>query len=158
MPHPAGTPDSGRYHTRFGNHHSRTVALVDDTLPELWSLDDAAALARLQALADDLSDVYEIPAPTVTYSSQSHYAPYEARLAVNKPSIVSFLHEYRHHMQHYGWQVNDNIEEDARGWSISLFATAEPRHFDRAWRRGTIMFLPPYPSDRAGAGVGASGD
>lgn len=141
--HASAAPHA-RYDRRFRNLHRRAVEAVDDALPALWGLDRPDALDRLQALADDLSAVYDLPSPEVRYADRPYYAPGEAVLAVDKPSIVSFLHEYRHHMQAHGRQANDNIEEDARGWSISLFATAEPRHFRRAWERGSILFLPPF--------------
>jgi hypothetical protein len=69
------------------------------------------------------------------------YYPSEETIGLPKGSLVSFLHEFRHHMQKHRLQANPDIEEDARGWSISMFAEAEPDYFRAAWEDGRIMFM-----------------
>lgn len=135
------------YHHRFNNLHRRAVAAVDETAPRIWNISDEEALEVLRDLASELADIYEVPTPAVGYGNNL-YSPESEHISVTHPSLVSFLHEFRHHMQQYGRQANDDVEEDARGWSISMFATAEPEYFDRAWRDDRIMFMPPYEEAR----------
>jgi hypothetical protein len=55
-----------------------------------------------------------------------------------KFSLVTFLHEYRHALQH----LTGNIlgERDARGWSVSLFFLADPDRYFRAVQNGWLHF------------------
>lgn len=133
------------YHERFGNLHNGAVRAVDDAAPALWNTDRDGALEMLQALAAELADVYDVPTPDVEWDTREVYYGGPERIGLPRPSLVSFLHEFRHHLQQHGRQANSDIEEDARGWSISLFAEAEPDYFDRAWRDGRIWFMPPHP-------------
>jgi phage replication-related protein YjqB (UPF0714/DUF867 family) len=99
-------------------------------------------------------------------SVNGHYNPArrEIRLPVlNKPgvegswSVVTLLHEFRHAMQGDGLaqirrgegpdpapsgnQAVDEREEDARAWSLSLYALAAPDAFKRGVKRGIIFFI-----------------
>jgi hypothetical protein len=133
------------YHTRFTNLHDTAVQHVDDAAPMLWTQDSFSdACIIMKTLADNLASVYEMPAPSVEYNDREVYNHISETIGIPRPSLVSFLHEFRHHMQKYGRQANPDIEHDARGWSISMFATAEPEYFDRAWKAGRIMFMPAY--------------
>lgn len=136
-----------RYHERFGNLHSTAVEHVDDACPQIWNVEEDEAFEMLQELVSDLADVYDMPTPEVTEDRREVYYPNSETIGLPRVSIVSLLHEFRHHMQQYGRQANDDIEEDARGWSVSMFATAEPDYFDSAWEDGRIMFMPEYDPD-----------
>ena len=56
-------------------------------------------------------------------------------------SVVTLLHEFKHAMQHLTNQPQN--EEVARGWSLSLFYKAAPKHFKRAVERAIIFFITP---------------
>lgn len=136
--------DEAPYHTRF-SPSPEAVNAVDSILPALWESDRDVALSLMDNLAGQLADVYDVPTPGVEYGPFPRYVPLDGRVYVDKPSVVSFLHEFRHHLQAHGHQRHSNSEEDARGWSVSVFAAAAPDDFDQAWRDGTIMFMPPHP-------------
>jgi len=102
----------------------------------------------LRELMVELNRIYNLPIlPKLRRGSYEVY-----RQGVNppiielpKPSLVSFLHEFRHHMQIAGRrQRYPNREVDARAWSISAFHLALPEEFDNAWRKGLIWYMPPY--------------
>lgn len=134
------------YHNRFDNLHDEAVRHVDDAAPRLWNQDDwEGHRAVLQGLAERLADAYGMPVPEVEHDRREVYSP--GRIGLPRPSLVSFLHEFRHHMQRHGRQANPDAEEDARGWSISMFAEAEPEYFDKAWRDGRIWFMPDHPEE-----------
>jgi hypothetical protein len=58
-------------------------------------------------------------------------------------SIVSFLHELRHHLQYSDVKMTRgyNKEQDAHGWSIRVFSKVCPRMFEEAVRSGNIAAL-----------------
>lgn len=130
---------TARYHTRFNNLHDTAVRCVDEAAPALWNVDQWQA--ELQELASQLADVYDVPKPEVKHDDREVYYRNSETIGLPNASLVSFLHEFRHHMQKHGRQANDDIEEDARGWSISMFAEAEPDYFQQAWEDGRIMFM-----------------
>jgi hypothetical protein len=139
------------YHTRFENLHDDAVEHVRRASSPLWNSDDRDEQLRLLGgLAADLAGVYGLTVPEVRWDSREVYYP--AGLVSERPviglpraSVVSLLHEFRHHMQRAGRQANPDAEEDARGWSISMFAEARPRAFDKAWRGGRVWFMPEHP-------------
>ena len=130
---------TARYHTRFNNLHDTAVEQVDDAAPDIWNTNDWMAV--LEVLADRLAETYGMPAPSVEHGGRELYRSSTETIELPRASLVSFLHEFRHHMQKHGRQANPDIEEDARGWSVSMFAEAEPEYFQRAWEDGRILFM-----------------
>jgi len=55
-----------------------------------------------------------------------------------KPSMVTFLHEFKHGLQDMTGKKNSEVI--ARGWSLSVFAQASPRHYNRAVARGLLFY------------------
>ena len=62
-------------------------------------------------------------------------------------SVVTLFHEFRHHMQATGAAVRldraneQQAEEDARAWSLSLYYRSRPALFRRAVENGRIYHL-----------------
>lgn len=118
-------------------------------------------MEHLTALAGDLSEVYCLPVPKVHLEprllhSHGYYswcsapgicAPdetppsVEATIVVRKASIITFLHEYRHHMQVSGVRYGRPAEWDAQAWATSLFRLACPGRFRQAVTAGAVMGL-----------------
>lgn len=67
-----------------------------------------------------------------------YYSPAEKSIYMNKLSMVTFLHEYKHSLQHQ--KGKENNEAVARGWSVSLFATASSRHYQKAVEKGILFY------------------
>ena len=101
----------------------------------------------IREMYDKISSVYGFPTPTLRSDTYECYWSGPETIYLPKVSLVSALHEYRHHMQKHGRLRFSDVEVDARGWSISAFHYALPEDFDSAWRRGLIWFLPPYGSE-----------
>jgi len=113
----------------------------------LWRVSKEEGFDLIREMYEKISSVYGISVPTLVEDSHEVYWVRPERIGLPKVSLVSSLHEYRHHMQHHGRQHYSDIEVDARGWSVSAFHYALPEDFDSAWRRGLIWFLPPYGSE-----------
>lgn len=113
----------------------------------LWRVSKEEGFDLIREMYEKISSVYGFPTPALVEDSREVYWVTPERIGLPKVSLVSSLHEYRHHMQKHQKQHYSDIEVDARGWSISAFHYALPEDFDSAWRRGLIWFLPQYGSD-----------
>lgn len=70
--------------------------------------------------------------------ANGYYNHLNKTIYLNKLSLVTFLHEFKHSLQHQ--KGKKNSENIARGWSVSLFALASPYHYERAKRKGLLFF------------------
>jgi len=135
------------YHTMFPDISRQTVEVVIDTVKTrgLWTLPQDQGFELLRSMYARFSQEYGMPTPRLHQDTYEFYMISAEDIGLPKVSLVSACHEYRHHMQKHGRKRFDDIEVDARAWSISLFHLALPEDFDRAWRRGKIWYMPPYP-------------
>lgn len=95
----------------------------------------------LTELHTELCRIYEIPVIEIVYikdlGSVGQYNMQLNVIALNKTSLVTYLHEFCHYMS---IKLNKhNSEEKARGWSISLFYLATPNLCLKAIADGLIM-------------------
>lgn len=65
------------------------------------------------------------------------YEPSSKTIHLFKLSLITFLHEFKHSLQLQ--KQKENSEIIARGYSISLFYLASPRHYERAVKKGLIF-------------------
>lgn len=64
-------------------------------------------------------------------------------IVLPKFSITTLAHEFRHALQYQKpipVRSIDQAEEDARGWSVSLIYQANPAFYERAKRKGLLLF------------------
>lgn len=137
------------YHEFFENIHNKTLRIVKRYVDDgLWRVDQDEGFVMMSDMVDEIADVYDIPHPNGPVESDYEwYRPPTQTIGLPKVSLVSCLHEFRHHMQYNGRQSYDDKERDARGWSVSTFKLALPEKFESAWRRGLIWFLPEYEEE-----------
>lgn len=64
-------------------------------------------------------------------------------IMLDKPSLVSFLHELAHHIQYQ--RDGHTSETYARRWSLGLFKRAMPRLFAEAVAARRLYFVEPIP-------------
>lgn len=106
--------------------------------------DEHNQLTDLEELIDIICKHYNISSPTITVDNREAYYPNSQEIGLPKSSsVISLLHELRHHIQH---QVNKrykghDIEEDARAWSLRVFKLACPRSFMKSVKVGRIMHI-----------------
>ena len=93
-------------------------------------------------LNKDLCLIYNFSETKITYQENFYgtggYCPSKDDIILNKPSLVTFLHEFYHRLAHKN-SLN-NSEDNARGWSISAYYLAAPNLCVDAINRGLIMF------------------
>lgn len=135
------------YHTMFPDISSSTLDVIRYIVRErgLWRVEKPEGFDLIREMYEKISSVYGFPTPSLIEDTYEYYFIPLERIGLPKVSLVSCLHEYRHHMQKKGRKRFEDVEVDARGWSISAFHYALPEDFDSAWRRGRIWYLPPYP-------------
>lgn len=142
------------YHTQY-KFKKAVVKAVRKCVQEggLWRLKNAGdfdgALVVLKQLAKDLCEIYEIRMPRrIIYDEYEYYCfrgSERGTLAITEgvPSIVSFLHEFRHHWQ-YMKRKHEGNEADCRAYSLGLYRVAFPNTFRRIWSENRIHFMPAY--------------
>lgn len=104
-------------------------------------------LDQLIALARGLAEAYQAPAPEVIHRPDrvppgafACYNPGQQKIFLQNFSIVSFLHEFRHHLQHAGnVKIVKDKEHDAQAWACSVYFKAKPQMFKKAVAAGRIM-------------------
>ena len=119
--------------TRDGYYRARTTTQVEE----------------LRRLAAALSRIYKTPTPEIVFNpaavpagAHACYQPMIKTITIKDTSIVSFLHEFRHHIQ---WihkteaYQNNEVERDAQAWACSVFYKASPGLFKTAVQQGRIM-------------------
>lgn len=149
-----------RYHEKFGNFHRRTIeatAAFFESKPFRGT--DVEKTEKFKQWLSDVSRIYSIPVPTLVIGSECGSGLYNRltqTIELPKHSVVSLLHEFRHHMQAQGltrvrldqtlyerFTGESPVEHDARGWSLSLFYKVKPRLFEKSVRSGKIFFVEP---------------
>lgn len=108
----------------------------------------------MQDLINKVSNYYHIPEdkrPKVMISKNLlfNYGTYSLSknlIKVNKVSLVTLMHEYRHFLQYYTLSNDvlnslnlDQKEYDAQIWALSVFYNTAPEMFDNAWKNGKLM-------------------
>jgi len=134
----------------FTDISNRTLKIVKKYVKKkgLWRVTEEEGFVLLREMIKEISVVYGFSVPRLDLSNHEHYINSLEQIGLPKVSLVSALHEFRHHMQKKGRKRYDDIEVDARAWSISVFKLALPYDFDSAWRRGMIWYLPIHPENR----------
>ena len=77
--------------------------------------------------------------PGVTFSQ---YIYENSLILLDKPSLVNFLHEFRHLLQFNKYRKidTDALEVDARLWSLNVFKKASKRAYENAEKKGLLIF------------------
>lgn len=146
------------YHRRFRHIDQRVKDATDRLFRSRPSEGTPAEQhAKLDAWLNAASRVYGIPKPTLRFTNAAEacghgcYVPALNEIRLPYASITTLLHEFRHAMQHHGFDMvesrfdpeHDRHEEDARAWSLSLYHTVRPGLFRRMIENGRIMYVLP---------------
>lgn len=143
------------YSNVYKNIKKETIELTK-LLPKqgLWKK-DVSKDQKIEAIQNFLlkvSEIYNIEVPKFKFIESDFYyratgggtyTPSSKEITLyNKFSLVTLLHEFRHHMQHEGLEklYKDDLEEDARAWSVSLFKSACPKSYKNAVEKGILHF------------------
>lgn len=153
-----------RYHLRIKKFHPKTLEHTETLMASKpWKQEDAVAnLDEFEKWLASVSLVYGVEQPSLSISEDpiilmSRGGYFENTITLPKFSVMTLMHEYRHHMQFHGlspvaledraeWSDEflasaSPTEEDARAWSCSLFYKVRPHLFRRSVREGKILYV-----------------
>ncbi len=141
------------YHLMFNEEQvgSGTVEATRALITKIWRGSTKKKLAAINSFVEIVSDAYGINNyPTISFVSGaegelaypitgggSYHRQSNKIVLYKKISLVTLLHEFRHAMQclmDTDRQVA--VEDDAAGWSHSLYYLADPERYLRAKERG----------------------
>lgn len=128
-----------QYHLMFNNFEQEEVLAVREIIKAgLFRASTEDRMRMLNALNERLCKIHNlIPLPLVLEPEFSNIGQMTGeKIILNKPSLVSFLHEFYHLMTYHTAQ---NSEINARGWSISLYYKATPKLCKAAIEKGLII-------------------
>lgn len=138
-----------RYHRRFRHIHARTVEASRELVRGWGTANDTERWEKMNGWLVSASRTYGMRPPVLTIDRRAGAGFYDRgknQIHMAYPSIVTLMHEFRHAMQRQekatGWDGSwANIEEDARGWSLSLYFKTAPRLFRRLVAEGRVLFI-----------------
>jgi len=138
------------YHKRFTRFNPRTIEATK-TLRRGWSqktLDEQWLASR--AWLDAVTQIYRVPEVGFEPNSGGDfYQIAQKKIYMKKPSIITLLHEFRHHLQYTaGPEMIGGDEPDARAWSLSLYYRVAPITFRRLARENRIIHVGPDMTNR----------
>lgn len=109
-----------------------------------YKKDEKEQLNDLKTLTDEICKYYNINSPKIKLGDREAYYPdFQIIILTKSSSIISLLHELRHHIQHQAGKRyrGHDIEEDARAWSLRIFKLACPDSFMKSVKAGRIMHI-----------------
>lgn len=100
-------------------------------------------LEVLKQLSCYIANEYEVSVPDLMldFNDNNHYCGGE--IVIESLSIISFLHEFRHHLQYQAGVGYHGltIEQDARAWSMRIYSKAVPKMFEKAVKDGKVIHI-----------------
>jgi hypothetical protein len=140
-----------KYHLRYRNINQKTLDASREMLNGWSAASDTERWQRMDVWIGKASEIYRMSRPVLVMNrraSTGHYTPSRNEIHMAYPSIVTVIHEFRHAMQHANKAVgftgqNNDVEPDARGWSLSVYYKIAPRLFRKLVREGKIFHITP---------------
>lgn len=140
-----------RYHTKFRRFRPEVVRATRDLLAGWGDLDRRERTTRMRDWLRVAAAAYEIQIPRLVLTPRAGSGLYMIatnEIAMAEPSVVTLLHEFRHAMQNFRVTRRaarrmsyDRAEDDARGWSLSLYYRVAPRSLKRLAAEGRVFFI-----------------
>lgn len=151
--------DHPPYHKRFARFHPRTLEATDALFSARPSrLTEEERDQAFRTWVKQASEVYGMEEPTFHWDVAADgggggfYRPsdHSITMSPNHPSVTTLLHEFRHALQHQQkgpGMVDEDVEVDARAWSLSLYYQVRPRLFAKLVREGRLFHIDPADLD-----------
>lgn len=123
-----------------------------------WRETNDSQQAAMETWLETVSKCYGIETPSVRMDSRvpsqngGYFPAPEQLILLPYFSVMTLLHEYRHHMQYcveelvHRFAVDEDqsaAQLDAVEWSTSLFYSVAPRRFERMVNEGRIVYITP---------------
>jgi hypothetical protein len=131
------------YKDAYKNIDSKTIKLVRYAIRELkyFRKNGDEKLKILKEMLGILNGIYktETKIEMKDNCGDGCYNLLNKTISLNKKlSMVTFLHEFKHSLQHQTHKPNN--EDIARGWSCSLFYNATPKLYEKSVNKGLLFF------------------
>lgn len=146
------------YHRRYRNQHRKTLDATRRLIQGWSAVGVEGQWEKSRQWIAEVSVIYRVTPPKLFKQSRGAGSGFY-RVATNSihmpfPSITTLLHEFRHAYQHsHPSRAPDDLEDDARAWSLSLYYRVAPRTVRRLAGEGRILFLEDaFPLVRSGQG------
>lgn len=118
------------------------VAIVREALKaKLWRGLPLERLEKLRVLNRRMSEHYGVPTCSISIQNTligPHYRPGDDAIVLDKVSLVSWAHEFGHHLLHCRQKPQQEVYP--RSFSLSLFYRAAPRMFETARADGRLLY------------------
>lgn len=160
----SGRTSSGRgprpYHKRFSRFSKETLSATDELFSKRPSrMTHEERDEAFREWIGTVSSVYDMEPPTFQWDEDAdmggggfyRLSDHSITMSPNHPSITTLIHEFRHALQHTNKgapMVDEDVEVDARAWSLSLYYQVRPALFERLVREGRIFHITPEDLDR----------
>ncbi len=145
------------YHTRFTEESfpPAVITTSKQLMTLIWGQPKEVRIEAINTWLQAVSTAYGVNKPTFVIvqgdagrilhvrNGGGLYDPLTNTITLyRKFSFTTLLHEYRHALQHLtGAAVQlEDIEEDARGWSCSLYFVCDNERYMRAAQGGLLHF------------------
>jgi len=134
--------DGLQYHKMFSDIERPVILAVRNTIKSgLFKVETEEKKKLILQLHTELCRIFNLPTIPIEFEDgflgAGRFLIGEKKLILDKPSLVTFLHEFCHYKSTELKQTNS--EEVARGWSISLFYLATPNICKSSIRKGLII-------------------
>lgn len=134
-----------KYHLNYKHINPKVIIAIRKVITEdkIFKKKELNRVIVLMDLKNKLCDIYNIDKNKIPHlyptKKDGYYNPIKNGIYINrdKLSLITFLHEFKHFLQHYFNKTNS--ENIARGYSLSAFYQASPKHFKRALEKGLIL-------------------
>lgn len=147
------------YHVRFRNFDRRTMEATKELFRSRPSqLEPEQRKVVFKNWVDQISDIYGMERPDFRWDAVADsggggfYSPssHSITMSPNHPSVITLIHETRHALQHKqkgAAMISDDVERDARAWSLSLYYKVRPNLLKRLVREGRVFHIDPSVFD-----------
>lgn len=131
------------YHLAFTWFHPRTIDATERLFHSRpWVDTRRTRQEKYERWLQRTSAVYGVEAPFLAIVPSENYdgAYWRRTILLPRYSVMTLLHEFRHHLQQHG-DIGPfaGVEDDARAWSMSLFYRVRPELFRQGVATGAIL-------------------
>lgn len=136
--------NSEQYHLYFKNIKIETLQAIREIIKSglFREKDLEIKKALILSLNKKLCKIYELKEIPIiyieNYFGNGFFSPSENKIGLNKPSLVTYLHEFAHYK--FVSKNELNTEPKARGWSHSAYYLATPNLFKNAVKKGLLIW------------------
>lgn len=133
------------YHKKFSNFRPDTIFRTKLLIRGWKNADEQSRWDKMHLWVIFMSTNLGMDCPRLVRdfnANAGYYLVRENEIHMSKPSIITLIHEFRHAMQAQGKAGNwQDVEHDARGWSLSLYYKVAPKSLKKLVSEGMVFHV-----------------